>query len=212
MIQDICLLDYEPLSKKYLAGVIFLDKHMVKELITEKIPSFENAVEHFKDEVAKIRTGRANPGLVENLMVDYYGVKTPLKQIASIAIPEARQILIQPWDKGSLVQIEAAIRESDLGLNPGNDGLAIRIVLPSLNEERRHDFVKALNTRAEESRIAVRNIREEIWKNIQDLEKSGDISEDDKFFGKDELQKIVDEYNQKLEEVRKKKEEEILTV
>lgn len=185
---------------------------MVKELIAEKIASFESTVEHFKDEAAKIRTGRANPGLVEGLIVDYYGTRTPLKQIASIAIPEARQIVIQPWDKGSLVAIETAIRESDLGFNPGNDGIAIRITLPALTEDRRHDLVKALNARAEESRVAVRTVREEIWKEIQDLERTGDISEDDKFYGKDELQKIVDGYNQKLEEVRKKKEEEILTV
>ena len=185
---------------------------MVKELIAEKIASFENAAEHFASEAAKIRTGRANPGLVEGLAVDYYCVKTPLKQIASIAIPEARQILIQPWDKGSLVQIEAAIRESDLGLNPGNDGQAIRIMLPALTEERRHDLVKALNSRAEESRIVIRTVREEIWKDIQDSERAGNISEDEKFHGKDELQKVVDEYNHKLEAVRKKKEEEILTV
>ncbi|MFZ2187881.1 MAG: ribosome recycling factor [Candidatus Moraniibacteriota bacterium] len=185
---------------------------MIKALITEKLSSFANAVEHFASEAAKIRTGRANPGLVEGLIVDYYGTKTPLKQIASIAIPEARQIVIQPWDKGSLVQIEAAIRESDLGLNPGNDGLAIRIILPSLTEDRRRDLVKALNSRAEESRIAIRTIREGIWKDIQDKERAGEISEDDKFLGKDELQKVVDDYNQKLEAVRKKKEEEILTV
>ncbi|OGI30299.1 MAG: ribosome recycling factor [Candidatus Moranbacteria bacterium RIFCSPLOWO2_12_FULL_48_12] len=185
---------------------------MIKELIAEKIASFENAAEHFASEAAKIRTGRANPGLVEGLLVDYYGVKTPLKQIASIAIPEARQILISPWDKGSLIQIEAAIRESDLGLNPGNDGQAIRITLPALTEERRHDLVKALNSRAEESRIVIRTVREEIWKDIQDSERAGNISEDEKFHGKDELQKVVDEYNHKLEAVRKKKEEEILTV
>lgn len=185
---------------------------MVKGLIDGKKQSFENALEHFSEEAAKIRTGRAHPGLVENLMVDYYGTRTLLRQIASINIPEARQILIQPWDKGSLVLIEAAIRESDLGLNPGNDGIALRITLPSLTEDTRKDFVKALNQRAEEARIAVRNIREEIWKDIQDLEKAGDISEDDKFFGKDELQKVVDDCNQRLEVVRKKKEEEIMTV
>lgn len=185
---------------------------MIKELIEEKKESFENAVEHFANEAAKIRTGRAHPGLVENLMVDYYGTRTPLRQIASINIPEARQILIQPWDKGSLVLIEAALRESDLGLNPGNDGQALRITLPALTEETRKNLVKSLNQRAEEARIAVRNVREEIWKDIQDLEKSGDISEDDKFSGKDELQKVVDDYNQKLEALRKKKEEEILTV
>ncbi len=185
---------------------------MIKELIAGKESDFQKAVEHFESEAAKLRTGRANPGLVETLLVDYYGTKTPLKQIASINIPEARQILIQPWDKGSLVMIEAAIRESDLGLNPGNDGQNIRITLPSLTEERRKDLVKTLNHRAEEGRIAIRTIREEVWKEIQECERSGDISEDDKFQGKDELQKVVDEYNQKLETIRKKKEEEILTV
>lgn len=185
---------------------------MIKELIAKKTESFENAVSHFANEAAKIRTGRANPGLVENLMVDYYGTRTPLKQIASVNIPEARQILIQPWDKGSLVFIEAAIRESDLGVNPGNDGQNIRIILPSLTEERRKDFVKTLNHRAEDGRIAIRAIREEIWKEIQELERAGTISEDDKFQGKDELQKVVDEYNQKLETIREKKEKEILTV
>lgn len=185
---------------------------MIKELIAGKGASFENAVEHFASEAAKIRTGRANPGLVENLLVDYYGVKTPLKQIASINIPEARQILIQPWDKGGLVFIESAIRDSDLGLNPSNDGQNIRITLPALTEDRRKDFVKTLNHRAEEARIVIRTIREEIWKEIQELEHSGDISEDDKFQGKDELQKAVDTYNQKLEAIRTKKEEEILTV
>lgn len=185
---------------------------MIKELIEDKRQSFEGAVEHFSNEAAKIRTGRAHPGLVENLSVDYYGTRTPLRQIASISIPEARQILISPWDKGSLVLIEAAIRESDLGLNPGNDGVALRITLPALTEETRKNLVKSLNSRAEEARITVRNIREEIWKDIQDFEKAGDISEDDKFAGKEELQKIVDEYNQKLETLRKKKEEEVMTV
>lgn len=185
---------------------------MIKELIAEKTSNFENAIEHFANEASKIRTGRANPGLVENLMVDYYGTKTPLKQVANIMIPEARQILIQPWDKGSLVQIEAAIRESDLGLNPGNDGVALRITLPALNEDRRRDFVKALNSKAEEARIAIRTVREVIWKDIQDKEHAGEISEDDKFQGKEELQKVIDEYNQKIETIREKKEEEILTV
>jgi ribosome recycling factor len=185
---------------------------MVKELIEDKRSSFESAIEHFSVEMAKIRTGRAHPGLVENLSVDYYGTRTPLRQIASISIPEARQILISPWDKGSLVLIEAAIRESDLGLSPGNDGVALRITLPALTEETRKTLVKSLNQKAEEARIAVRSIREEIWKDIQDFEKEGTISEDDKFAGKEELQKVIDEYNQKLEVMRKKKEEEVMTV
>ena len=185
---------------------------MIPELIKENIPLFESALDHFSEEAAKIRTGRANPGLVENLQVDYYGTKSPLKQVASISIPEARQILIQPWDKGSLVFIEAAIRESDLGLNPGNDGIAIRITLPALTEERRKDLVKTLNARAEDARISIRTTRDEIWKEIQEKERNKEIAEDDKYRGKDDLQKVVDEYNQKLEAVRQKKEDEILTV
>jgi ribosome recycling factor len=185
---------------------------MVKEIIDSKKESLEAAITHLAEECAKIRTGRANPGIVENLSIDYYGTKTPLKQIANISVPEARQIMIQPWDKGALPAIETAIRESDLGLNPGNDGLGIRLVLPQLTEETRRDLVKVLNQRAESSRIAVRNIREDIWKAIVEAEKSGSISEDDKFMGKDALQKQIDEVNLKIEEIRKKKEGEILTV
>jgi ribosome recycling factor len=185
---------------------------MMQEKIREKEEQFEGAVLHFSDEAAKIRSGRANPGLVENLLVDYYGQKTPLKQIANISIPEARQILIQAWDKGALVQIEAAIRDSDLGLNPANDGQNVRITLPALTEDRRKELVKQLNQKAEEARIAVRNVREDVWKDIQDLEKAGSIGEDDKFQGKEELQKTVDRYNEKIEGLREKKEKEIMTV
>lgn len=185
---------------------------MIKEKIDARKESFESAIAHFLEECTKIRTGRANPGIVENLMVDYYGTRTALKAIANISIPEPRQIMIQPWDKGALGAIETAIRESDLGLNPGNDGLGIRLVLPQLNEETRKDLVKVLNIRAEEARIGIRNTREEIWKEIVDLEKESSISEDDKFNGKDMLQKTVDEYNKQIEDIRKKKEGEILTV
>lgn len=185
---------------------------MIKEKIDAKKASFEAAITHLQEECTKIRTGRANPGIVENLSVDYYGTKTPLKALANISIPEARQIMIQPWDKGALPLIETAIRESDLGLNPNNDGLGIRLTLPQLTEETRKDLVKVLNTRAEEARIAIRNIREELWKDIVDLEKAGSISEDDKFTGKDTLQKTIDDYNNTIEEIRKKKEAEILTV
>ena len=185
---------------------------MIKELLSDNMPAFESALDRFSIEASKLRTGRANPALVENVSVDYYGTRTPLKQIANISIPEARQILIQPWDKGTITLIEAAIREADLGLNPGNDGQGIRIVLPALNEERRRELVKTLNSRAEDARISIRNTREEVWKALQKAEQDGQIAEDDKFQGKDELQKVVDDYNQKLEVLRKKKEEEILTV
>lgn len=185
---------------------------MVKDIIESKKEAFQKALDHFTEESGTLRTGRANPGIVEGLLVEYYNAKTPLKQISSISVPEPRQIVISPWDKGSLTQIEAAIRESDLGLNPANDGSVVRITLPALTEERRRELVKTLNARAEEARISIRNAREEVWKEIQEAEKESLIGEDDKFRGKDDLQKIVDEYNAKLEAVREKKEGEIMTV
>jgi ribosome recycling factor len=185
---------------------------MVHDMIREKENGLEETISHFSNEIGALRTGRAHPGLVEGLLIDYYNIQTPLKQMASISIPEPRQMVISPWDKGGLVQIEAALRESDLGLNPVNDGSVIRITLPALTEERRKELVRTLNQRAEEARISIRTIREEVWKKIQDAERQGEIGEDEKFQGKDELQKIVDTYNAKIGEMRDKKEKEIMTV
>ncbi|MDD5463950.1 MAG: ribosome recycling factor [Candidatus Moranbacteria bacterium] len=185
---------------------------MYNEIINLHKEDLEKSVEHFKGEAGKIRTGRANPSLVEDLLVDYYGAKTPLKQIASINTPEPRTIAIQPWDRGALAAIETAIRNSDLNMNPTNDGVLVRINIPMLTEERRKEMVKMLNQKGEEARIAVRSIREEILKEIKDAEKAGEISEDDEFAGKEKLQVIVDEYNKKIEELRAKKEVEIMTV
>jgi ribosome recycling factor len=185
---------------------------MVDGIIEKYKEQFEKKIAYYKEELGKIRTGRASAGLVENLSVDYYGAKSPLKQIASITIPEARQILITPWSRDSLVDIEKAIRESQLNLNPTNDGVAVRIIIPALNEERRRDLVKVLGQKTEEARIGVKKTREDIWKEIQSLESEGHISEDDKFSGKDKLQKVVDECNNRIEEIRNKKEEEIMTV
>jgi ribosome recycling factor len=185
---------------------------MYNEIINDHKVILESAIEHFKNEAGKIRTGRANPSLVEDLMVDYYGVKTPLKQIASINTPEARLIVIQPWDRGALAAIEGAIRNSDLNINPTNDGILVRIAIPMLTEDRRKEMVKVLNQKAEEARISVRSIREDVLKEIQKAESDGKISEDDKFKGKEKLQEIVDEYNKKIEELRAKKEVDIMTV
>jgi len=188
------------------------EKCMYKQIVDGKKSDLEKSIEHLIVEIGQIRTGRANPALVENIMVDYYGTKTPLKQVANINVPEARLLVIQPWDKDSLVNVESAIRDSDLGFNPNNDGQVIRINIPSLTEERRKELVKLLNQRAEEAKISVRNIREEVWKEIQEMEKEGKISEDDKFSGKDYLQKSVDEYNKKIDEIKEKKEKDILTI
>jgi len=185
---------------------------MYQEIIKNKESEFEKAVEYFKTETGKLRTGRASAALVENLPVDYYGNKTPLKQAASINIPEPRLIVIQPWDVDSLANIEAAIKMSDLNLNPNNDGKVIRINIPSLNEERRAELVKVLNQKAEETRISIRSIREEVWEEIQEMEKAGKIAEDDKFKGKEKLQETVDDYNKIIEDVRERKEKDVMTV
>jgi ribosome recycling factor len=185
---------------------------MYKELIDSSRMDFDKTIVHFKEELGKLRTGRAVSSLVEDIMVDYYGSKSPIKQVASISIPEPKTITIAPWDRDSLVNIEKAIRESQLNLNPLNDGQVIRINIPALTEERRKELVKVLNQKAEETRVSIRKVREDIWNQIQELEESGTIGEDDKFQGKEKLQKVVDEYNKKVEEMRDKKEEEIMTI
>lgn len=185
---------------------------MIKEIIDKKKPEIEKSIEHFREELGQIRTGRASVALVENLTVDYYGSKSPLKQVASISIPEPRIILISPWDKDNLVNIEKSIRESQLNLNPNNDGSVIRINIPALTEDRRKELIKILNQKSEDARISIRKHREDVWEEIQKLEKNGKIGEDDKFKGKDKLQEVVDEYNQKIEEIRTKKEQEVMTI
>ncbi|MDD3487291.1 MAG: ribosome recycling factor [Candidatus Moranbacteria bacterium] len=185
---------------------------MLEQIIDNTKPGMEKAVERLKEEINKLRTGRANPAMVENLMVDYYGAKSPLKQVASINIPEPRLIVIQPWDKDSLVSVEKAVNEAQLGLNPVNDGQVVRIAIPPLNEERRKELVKTLGKFAEEAKVAVRQVREAAWDEIQDSVKEGKMGEDAKFRGKDMLQARVDEYNGKIEEIREKKEKEIMEI
>ncbi len=185
---------------------------MYQELIDEMTPKCDGAIDHFISEMARIRTGRATPALVEDITVEVYGAPTPIKQAANISVPEPRQLLIAPWDKNLVAEIEKAIIAANLGVTPSNDGSAVRITLPALNEEQRRELVKVLNRRAEDARVAVRNIREDVWKAIQEAQKSGEISEDDKFAAKDALQKVVDTYNAKIEELRAAKEEEIMTV
>ncbi len=170
------------------------------------------AVERFKEEIKKIHTGRATSLLVENLTVDYYGSKAPIKQIASISIPEPRMITIAPWNKDDLAKIEKAVAESDLNVNPQNDGVVIRIIFPALTEERRKEMVKVLGKEKENARIGVRKVREEISDEMKRAEDGGNLSEDDKFALKEEMQKIVDRINKELEEIASQKEKEIMTI
>lgn len=174
-------------------------------------PQFEKVIEHFKAEAAGIRTGRASSSLVEDLTVEHYDGKYTLKELASITIPEPKTILIQPWDKSALEAIVKAIKNSQLGMNPTSDSQGIRLVMPALNEDRRKELIKLLKQKAEEAHIAIRRIRGEIWDDIQKQEKAGTVRESEKFKAKDDLQKIVDEYNKKVEEIEKKKEQELLT-
>jgi ribosome recycling factor len=170
------------------------------------------AREWFRSETSSLRTGRATPALVENIPVDYYGVKTPLKHIASISTPDAKSVVIQPWDKGALEALGKAIEHSSLGLAPIADGGHIRLSLPPLTEERRKDLLKLLNAKMEEARVRSRRARDEAWKKIQHAEKDKTIAEDDKFRIKDELQKKMDQFNANIETAREKKEKEILEV
>ena len=169
-------------------------------------------VENLKRELAGLRTGRATPALVEDIDVDCYGSKTPLKAVAAISNPEPRMLLIQPWDKTLLPAIERAISTSPLGMNPVSERDTIRLVIPTLTEERRRDLVKLLGRHVEQARIAVRQAREDAQKGVDRKEKEKEISEDEKFRRKQEIQKMVDEYNRKIEESAAAKEKEIMGV
>src|SRR3989344_8016242 len=172
--------------------------------------TFEEILSFYKSDIAAVRTGRATPALVEDVAVDAYGQKMTIKELASISTPEPRTVVIQPWDKGVLEPISNAIRKSDVGLSPIVDGDLIRLSIPSLTEERRKDFIKLLKQKSEESKVKIRRLREAIWEKIQTMAQDGEIREDEKFRGREDLQKIVDEHNQKIEELEKKKEGELM--
>ncbi len=173
---------------------------------------FDSALDNLKDELAQIRTGRATPALVENISVDYYGAKTPLQQLASITVPDPKSVLIQPWDVNSVKDIEKAIQLSSLGLHPVNEGKVIRVVIPQLTQERREELVRLIGKKSEDSRVRLRNIREDILKDLQQKKKDGLLPEDDFFRLQKDLQKTIDTYGDMVKDIVKKKEVEILTV
>lgn len=182
------------------------------DIIDNRKSEFSEAVEHFKHELSTLRTGRASASLVEHIQVEFYGVMSPLLTIAQISVPEPRQVAIQPYDKNALKDIEKAIQQSNLGINPVNDGTAVRINIPAMTEERRKEIAKIVGQMAEKARVTVRNIREDIWKEIQKMEKEGTISEDDKISGKDELQGVVDKVNTEIKQLAETKEQEVMTI
>lgn len=170
------------------------------------------AVEVAKDDFATIRTGRAHPALFNKIMVDYYGTYTALSQLASIQIPEARMAIVSPFDKGAMASIEKAIRESDLGVNPGGDGNVIRVNFPQLTEERRKEFIKVARGKAEDSKISIRSIRRTAKEAMEKLEKDGLIGKDDLTRGEKDLEKVTSDHVAKIDELLKHKEAELLEV
>lgn len=185
---------------------------MLKDVLNDAEERMEKAIEALHTDLRTIRTGRASPALVERVQVDYYGVPTPLVQLAGITVPEPRLLVIRPWDRGTLGAIEKAILKSDLGLTPTNDGQVIRLVIPQLTEERRRDLTRLVNKRVEEARVAVRNIRRDAIDMLRDLEKEKLISEDDLHEGRDKAQKLTDDFIKKIDEIGKAKEAEIMEV
>jgi ribosome recycling factor len=185
---------------------------MLKEIYQETELRMKGAVKALEEDLAGIRTGRANPALVERLVVEYYGMQTQLMQLATISVPEPRQLLIRPFDASSLKTIERSIQASDLGLTPNNDGKAIRLNLPPLTEERRRELVKVVHNRLEEARVAVRNIRRDSNKDLEEFKKEKLISEDDEKRGEEELQKITNRFIEEINAIGDRKEKEILEV
>lgn len=181
-----------------------------EEVFVSADTKMRKAVEALKHELASIRTGRAHPGLVEHIMVDYHGTPVPLNQIAGIGVPEARLLVIQPWDKQVLPNVEKAILKSDLGLTPNNDGNVIRLAVPQLTEERRSQLVKAVRKRVEEGRVAVRNVRRDAVDGLRKLKENKEMSEDEQKRAMTRLQQLTDKFIEEIDRIAKSKEAELL--
>lgn len=185
---------------------------MLENIKKQSAEKMEKAIQVLKKDLASLRAGRATPALLEKVTVSYYGSEMPVNQLASISAPEPRLLVIQPWDKSALTEIERAILKSELGLTPTNDGNVIRITIPALTEERRAELVKVVKKSGEDSKVAIRNIRRDANEEIKKLGKNGGISEDEVRRGQDEIQKLTDGYIQKVDEVIGAKEKEIMEV
>ena len=185
---------------------------MIKEALAEAKTGMDKAISALQHDLASLRTGRASTGLVEKLLVEYYGTPTALQELALISIPEAQLIAIKPYDPSAIKAIERAIMQSDLGLTPNNDGKLIRLQIPRLTEERRRDLTKSASKRAEEAKVAIRNIRRSAQDDLRNFEKEKMITEDDLHQGRDELQKLTDDYIKKIDDISATKEKEILEI
>lgn len=183
---------------------------MVKDELRELEKRMKVSAEHFRKDLSKLRTGRANLGLFEDIKVDYYGSLTPVNQVATLSVPDPTLITVQPWDPSLIDSVDKAIRSADLGLNPINDGKMLKIPIPPLDEERRQEMAKHIKKMLEDEKTAIRIMRRESKEKIEKLEDNKEITEDDKYWGYDKLQEITDEYTKKIEELAETKEKEIL--
>lgn len=185
---------------------------MIEETLLETIEKMEKAVEHVQSQFTTVRTGRANPALVDRLLVEYYGAPVPLQQLAGFQVPEARLLVVKPHDRGALGAIEKAIRDSDLGLSPSNDGAVIRLNIPALTEQRRKEYVKIVKNMAEDGRVAVRNVRRDTRKQLEAAEKASEISADELERAEKELEKITHDHVDAIDKALSRKEAELLEV
>lgn len=185
---------------------------MIKEILKTQEERMKKSLDALKKEFASLRAGRATPSLLDKVMVDYYGTPTPVSQVAKVSVPEPRMIVIQPWEKTILRDIERAIQKSDLGLNPNSDGNAIRLAIPQLTQERRQELVKTVNKKSEETKVALRNIRRDGNDAVKKLEKSKEATEDEVKKGQESMQKLVDKYIKMVDAARSTKEKEVMEV
>lgn len=185
---------------------------MISNLLKDGRKHYEEHITKFRDNLAQVRAGRANPALVENITFSYYGTETPIKNAATITVPEARLLVIQPWDASQLKEIEKAILASNIGITPSNDGKVIRLPFPELNESTRKDLVKDVKAKGEQAKVAIRNYRRDLLDIIKKAEKDKEISEDEKTSLEEDVQKLVDEFIKKVDEITKDKEKELLTI
>ena len=185
---------------------------MIKEILKKQEDRMQKSLDSLKKEFASLRAGRATPAPLDKVMVDYYGTPTPVNQVAKVSVPEPRMIVIQPWEKTILHDIEKAIMKSDLGLNPNSDGTAIRLAIPQLTQERRQELVKTVNKKAEEAKVALRNIRRDGNDAVKKLEKSREVPEDEAKKGQESMQKLVDKYIKLVDAARTAKEKEVMEV
>ena len=185
---------------------------MIKDILASHEDRMQKSIEALKREFASLRAGRATPSLLDKVMVDYYGAPTPVNQIAKVAVPEPRMIIIQPYEKSILHDIEVAIMKSDLGLSPNSDGTAIRLAIPALTQERRQDLVKQVNKKSEEAKVAIRNVRRDGNDAVKKLEKAKEITEDESKRGQESMQKLVDKYIKLVDDAKAAKEKEVMEV